>query len=297
LGDWNVIFANNPSTAWYLSGFGCAININLDTYNPGLPLYSMVQPFPSGCVECLSAFPCPSPTPTPTITLTPTRTLTPTVTPTRTLTPTNTLTPTRTLTPTNTLTPTRTETPTPTPAAESPTPTPTPTPTPSPVFTCICRTYRIIFLNANQGGDITYTNCQNGNTETIPYSWIQQQTDVVFVCACLDTVMVQAPQEQWLLTETDGECTLNQECTCHEVNFDANDWNISDDKFLYVRYQDCDGSWKTAPFSGPGTSTFCVMNIWPYGYYMYIFQGGNITFPNFSTINNLLSPCTNNVDC
>jgi hypothetical protein len=143
-------------------------------------------------------------------------------------------------------------------------------------------------------------NCQNGNTETIPYSWIQQQTDVVFVCACLDTVMVQAPENQWDLIENDTECTLNQDCSCHQVYFDANDYNISDDQTLYVRVQECDGSWGLRTFTSPGTFTMCIMNLWPYPtmFSYYIIQGGVPQYsPGASTVTDLGAACSNDAGC
>jgi hypothetical protein len=267
---------------------GCCQNIyrvNLDDCC-GLP----IAPTPTNTIT-----PTITPTNTITPTITPTNTITPTITPTNTITPTitptNTITPT--ITPTNTITPTitptRTITPTNTitPVVPSPTPTTSPTPTP---FSCACKTYQILFPNVNDGGDIEYINCQNGNTETIPYSWVQvDQNDVVFVCACENTVVVRGVGQ---ITLTANECELNQNCTCHEVYFDPTDYAVSDGGTLYVRVQECDGSWNTRTFNTSGTYTMCIMNLWSYGLSYYTIRTGVPTVPSNSTITDLTHPCS-----
>jgi hypothetical protein len=130
--------------------------------------------------------------------------------------------------------------------------------------------------------------------ETIPYSWVQDQTDVVDVCACQGTVRVQAESSgDFQIIQTGGECILNQNCTCHEVYFDPTDYAQSDDGTLYVRVQECDGSWNLKQFTAPGTFNICIMNVWPYvGFNPYIMVGGNKTPPTSSTVTDYTTPCS-----
>jgi hypothetical protein len=248
----------------------------------------------------------PTNTPTPTNTITPTNTETPTNTPTpsvtNTQTPTNTITPTQ--TPTNTETPTNTPTPTVTKTPTTPTPTPTNTPTPTQTpasFSCSCRTYRILIFNGSMTGNITYTDCLTGNQSSIPFDWYEDQTDEINVCACLNTVTIAGYNEgsDYGLTQTAVECTLNQNCTCYEVTIDQQDLNNSQNNTVYLRVQECDGSWSTRTFSTSGTTNICIMNLWSVSgapsLSMYILQGGNITAVSSSTATNSSSPCTGTI--
>jgi hypothetical protein len=237
-----------------------------------------------------------TPTPTVTSTSTPTPSVTNTQTPTNTITPTQT--PTNTETPTNTPTPTVTKTPT----TPTPTPTNTPTPTQTPAsFSCSCRTYRILIFNGNMTGNITYTDCLTGNQSSIPFDWYEDQTDEINVCTCLNTVTIAGYNEgsDYGLTQTAVECTLNQNCTCYEVTIDQQDLNNSQDNTVYLRVQECDGSWSTRTFSTAGTTNICIMNLWSVSgapsLSMYILQGGNITAVSSSTATNSSSPCTGTI--
>jgi hypothetical protein len=153
---------------------------------------------------------------------------------------------------------------------------------------CVCKTYNVVYPNNNAGGDITYTDCSNGLTQTVPYSWIQNQTDYVDVCACDGTVSAQSTQ----ITESSANCTINTGCTCHEVFFDTTDATASDDNTLYVRVQECDGSWNTRTFNTSGTHTMCIMNLWSYANSIYILVGGNISVAPFSFVNNTGASCS-----
>jgi hypothetical protein len=148
-------------------------------------------------------------------------------------------------------------------------------------------------------GDITYTDCLTGNQSLIPFDWYQNQTDTIFVCACENTVTIAGYNEggDYGLTQTSQECTLNQLCTCHTVFIDQSDINASQTQEVYLRVQECDGSWATRIFNLAGTTNICIMNLWsvsgtPIVLDLYILQGGNITAVSFSTVINLNTPCS-----
>jgi hypothetical protein len=150
------------------------------------------------------------------------------------------------------------------------------------------------------GGDVTYTDCLTGNQSSIPYSWIQGQTDAIFVCACFDTVVVQwNDPNDYSITQTSAECTLNQFCTCYEVTIDQQDLNDSQDNTVYLRVQECDGSWTTRTFNTAGPTNICIMNLWSVSggtsLSMYILQGGNITAVSFSTATTSGFPCSGTI--
>ena len=216
-------------------------------------------------------------------------------------------TPTPTITKTPTPTPTVTKTPTPTVTKTPTTPTPTPTNTTTPTQTpasvsCSCRTYRITIINGSMiGANITYTDCLTGNQSSIPFDWYEDQTDEINVCACLNTVTIAGYNEgsDYGLTQTAVECTLNQDCTCYEVTIDQQDLNDSQDGTVYLRVQECDGSWSTRTFTSSGTTNICIMNLWSVSggtsLAFYILQGGNITAVSFSTATNSSAPCTGTI--
>jgi hypothetical protein len=97
------------------------------------------------------------------------------------------------------------------------------------------------------------------------------------------------------------ECDLNQDCTCHDVTIDQQDIQNSDDNKVYLRVQECDGSWNTRTFAGAGSFIICIMNLWSVSggtsWDMYILVGGNITLVTFSTVTDLGTGCTNDFDC
>jgi len=152
-------------------------------------------------------------------------------------------------------------------------------------------------------GDITYTDCLTGNQSLIPFDWYQNQTDTIFVCACENTVTIAGYNDpgDYSVTQTETECTLNQSCTCYEVTIDQNDINMSQTQEVYLRVQECDGSWATRIFNLAGTFNICIMNLWSVSgtpsLDLYILQGGNPSVANFSTVTNLTFPCTNDFDC
>ena len=216
-------------------------------------------------------------------------------------TPTNTVTPTNTPTPTETPTPTITETPTSTP---TPTPTntltPTITPTVTPPFSCNCYTYNITYNNLIPmgpfTGDIIYQDC-SGNTQTIPYEWIGDKGSVD-ICACEGTVTVDYPDPSYYTIDiTTYSCTINSQCTCHRVYFDSRDYSASDNGRLYVRVQECDGSWNTRTISTTGDTFICIMNLWAYDNPFYILVNGVKTNPSYSGIDNLNTRCETDGGC
>jgi hypothetical protein len=147
-------------------------------------------------------------------------------------------------------------------------------------------------------GNITYTDCLTGNQSSIPFDWYQGQTDAIFVCACLNSVTIAGYNEgsDYSLTQTSAECTLNQLCTCHTVTINQQDLDNSQDNTVYLRVQECDGSWSTRTFNTAGTTNICIMNLWTVSgtpsLSMYILQGGNISTAPNSTVTNLTSPCS-----
>jgi len=254
----------------------CTSNLGSISYQYGIAGTPVIG-IPSGAIQtvggvCTSVSNCyvaPPATPTPTITRTPTNTPTPTKTPT---------------------------TPTPT---KTPTQTPTGTPAAPPPFSCPggCRTYRILIFNPSMTGNITYTDCLTGNQSSIPFDWYQGQTDTIYVCACLNSVTIAGYQEgsDYGLSQTAVECTLNQDCTNYEVTIDQQDIDNSQDNTVYLRVQECDGSWSTRTFTSPGTTNICIMNLWSVSgapsLSMYILQGGNITPVSSSTATDSGVPC------
>jgi hypothetical protein len=150
------------------------------------------------------------------------------------------------------------------------------------------------------GGDVTYTDCLNGNQETIPYSWIQGQTDLIFVCACFGSVIVDwNDPNDYRILQTANECTLNQDCTCYEVTITQQDLDDSQTNTVYLRVQECDGSWSTRTFSTAGVFNICIMNLWSVSGgtspYIYILQGGNITPVSSSTATTSGFPCSGTI--
>jgi hypothetical protein len=147
-------------------------------------------------------------------------------------------------------------------------------------------------------GNITYTDCLTGNQSLIPFDWYQGQTDTIYVCACINSVTIAGYQEgsDYSLTQTSAECTLNQLCTCHTVTVNQQDLDNSQDNTVYLRVQECDGSWTTRTFNTAGTTNICIMNLWSLSgtpsLSMYILQGGNISTAPNSTVTNISSPCS-----
>jgi hypothetical protein len=152
-------------------------------------------------------------------------------------------------------------------------------------------------------GDITYTDCLTGNQSLIPFDWYYQQTDAIFVCACFASVTIAGYNEgsDYGVTQNAVECTLNQSCTCHQVVIDQNDINASQTQEVYLRVQECDGSWATRIFNTAGTFNICIMNLWSVSggssLDLYILQGGNITAVSFSTVINISAPCSVDGNC
>jgi hypothetical protein len=147
-------------------------------------------------------------------------------------------------------------------------------------------------------GNITYTDCLTGNQSSIPFDWYEDQTDEINVCACPNTVTIAGYNEgsDYGLTQTAVECTLNQDCTCYEVTIDLQDLNDSQDNTVYLRVQECDGSWSTRTFSTAVGFNICIMNLWSVSGgtspYIYILQGGNITPVSSSTATDSTIPCS-----
>jgi hypothetical protein len=280
----NVSINISPPNTYTIDGYCYTAIDGPNPYDSLYPTKTIVDQVYDDCNECLVENPCPSPTPTKT--------------PTPTQTPTKTPTPTITRTPTNTPTPTKTPT-TPTPT-KTPTQTPTGTPAAPPPFSCPggCRTYRILIFNPSMTGNITYTDCLTGNQSSIPFDWYQGQTDTIYVCACLNSVTIAGYQEgsDYGLSQTAVECTLNQDCTCYEVTIDQQDLDNSQDGTVYLRVQECDGSWTTRTFNTAGATNICIMNLWSVSgapsLSMYILQGGNIAPVSSSTVINLTTPCS-----
>jgi hypothetical protein len=161
-------------------------------------------------------------------------------------------------------------------------------------FDCVCRTYRVVYNAPKEmyPGDIYYQDC-NGNNQTVPYSWIEQQTDYVDICACQGTVTVDYEDPgQYSITIQDMDCIINSGCTCHEVFFDNIDYGNSDNQTLYVRVQECDGSWNLRAITNTGVTNICIQNIWTHAYSIYILVGGNISAAPFSFVNNTGTPCS-----
>ena len=161
-------------------------------------------------------------------------------------------------------------------------------------FDCVCHTYRVTYSQPKNlyPGDINYQDC-NGNNQTVPYSWIEDQTDYVDICACQGTVTVDYPDPyKYSITIEDLDCIINSGCTCHEVFFDNIDYGNSDNQTLYVRVQECDGSWNLRAITSIGVTNICIQNIWPYAYPIYILVGGNISAAPFSFVNNTGAPCS-----
>jgi hypothetical protein len=149
-------------------------------------------------------------------------------------------------------------------------------------------------------GNITYTDCLTGNQSSIPFDWYQGQTDAIFVCACFNTVVVNWNEpNDYDITQTSAECTLNQYCTCYQAYIDGFDFNASDDNIVYLRVQECDGSWVTRFWDVAGTYNICIMNLWDVSgnpsLSMYILQGGNPSPVGYSTITNLNTPCSGTI--
>ena len=147
-------------------------------------------------------------------------------------------------------------------------------------------------------GNITYTDCLTGNQSTIPFDWYLDQTDEINVCACQNTVTIAGYNNpgDYTVTQTSAECTLNQLCTCHTVTINQQDLDNSQDNTVYLRVQECDGSWATRTFNTAGTFNICIMNLWDVSggtsLDFYILTGGVTTAVSFSTITNTSSPCS-----
>ena len=134
-----------------------------------------------------------------------------------------------------------------------------------------------------------------------PFDWYLDQTDEINVCACVNTVTIAGYQEgrDYGVNQTANECTLNQDCTCYEVNITQQDIDNSQTNTVYLRVQECDGSWSTRTFTSPGTTNICIMNLWSVSsgtsLAFYILQGGTITPVSSSTATTSGFPCSGTI--